>query len=57
MKKEYLKPEMAEILVQTCGVLAASDPNSVTSTFSTTDADGGFGKASEYSGNGGDEDW
>ncbi len=57
MKKEYIKPEMAEILVQTCGVLAASDSDTVKSTFSTTNATDGFGKASEYSGNGGDEDW
>ena len=56
MKKEYIKPEMVEVLVQTCGVLAASDPDSIDSK-QGGDANSGFGKASEYSGNGGDEDW
>ena len=47
---------MMLVLVQTCSVLAASDPTEKTfGTFSTTNT--GWSDASEYSGNGGDEDW
>ncbi len=57
MKKEYLKPEMAEILVQTCGVLAGSDPDTVTSE-KGGDANSGFGKASSFFDDGSDNsDW
>ena len=48
---------MAEILVQTCGVLAGSDPDTVTSE-KGGDANSGFGKASSFFDDGSDNsDW
>jgi len=57
MKKEYIKPEMAEILVQTCGVLAASDPESKTvETSGSTDS--GWASSSSFFDDGSDNsDW
>ncbi len=58
MKKEYKKPEMMLVLLQTYGILAASLGDTVESTVTDKTLGSGFwSDASEYSGNGGDEDW